>query len=59
MAYHSGPPAGDLRWNYAAGFRYVDRFECRQQVWRIADRVTVVEWVTPWDADLERAAGLR
>jgi hypothetical protein len=56
VAYHAGGKAGDLRWNYAAGFRYVDRFERRDGEWRIADRVTVVEWVTPWDKDVERTA---
>jgi hypothetical protein len=56
VAYHSGEPAGDLRWNYAAGFRYADRFEHRQGAWRIADRVTVVEWVTPWHSDRDRTA---
>jgi len=54
VAYHSGPPERDPRWNYAAGFRYVDRFERRDGTWRIADRVTAIEWVTPWDADLKR-----
>lgn len=56
VAYHSGEPAGDLRWNYAAGFRYADRFARRADEWRIADRVTVVEWVTPWDSDRDRTA---
>jgi hypothetical protein len=56
VAYHSGEPAGDLRWNYAAGFRYVDRLARRDGEWRIADRITVVEWVTPWDADHARSA---
>jgi hypothetical protein len=54
VAYHSGPPAGDIRWNYAAGFRYVDRFERRDGEWRIADRVTAIEWVTPWERDRDR-----
>lgn len=54
VAYHSGGTPGDIRWNYAAGFRYVDRFERRGDEWRIADRITVIEWITPWDADQER-----
>jgi hypothetical protein len=54
VAYHSGGKTGDLRWNYAAGFRYVDRFQRRDGQWRIGDRVTVVEWVTPWDRDEDR-----
>lgn len=51
VAYHSGDPAGDLRWNYVAGVRYVDRFEKRSGEWRIADRMTAIEWMRPWDAD--------
>jgi len=54
VAYHSGEPAGDGRWNYAAGFRYIDRFERRATQWRIADRVTAIEWTRPWDSDRER-----
>ncbi len=56
VAYHSGEPAGDIRWNYAAGFRYVDRFERRGDQWRIADRITAIEWVRAWDSDRERLA---
>lgn len=51
VAYHSGDPAGDVRWNYVAGVRYVDRFEKRSGEWRIADRMTAIEWMRPWDAD--------
>jgi hypothetical protein len=54
VAYHSGAPAGDLRWNYVAGFRYIDRLERRDGQWRIADRVTAIEWTKAWDADRER-----
>jgi hypothetical protein len=53
VAYHCGEPAGDVRWNNAAGFRYLDRFERRDGQWRIATRLTVVEWVTPWERDSE------
>jgi ketosteroid isomerase-like protein len=53
VAYHCGEPAGDDRWNNAAGFRYLDRFERREGQWRIARRLTVVEWVTPWQRDAE------
>jgi hypothetical protein len=56
VAYHAGEPAGDARWNYAAGFRYVDRVARRAGEWRIADRVTVIEWTTPWDFDRSRTA---
>jgi hypothetical protein len=58
VAYHSGEPLHDLRWNYAAGIRYVDRFERREREWRIADRVTVLEWVQPWTADRDRVLAL-
>lgn len=51
VAYHSGDPVGDVRWNYVAGVRYVDRFEKRSGEWRIADRMTAIEWMRPWDAD--------
>jgi SnoaL-like domain len=51
VAYHCGEPPGDPRWNNVAGFRYVDRFARRDDEWRIAARITVVEWVTPWDRD--------
>ena len=54
VAYHAGGTPGDIRWNYAAGFRYIDRFERRGTEWRIADRITVIEWVAPWDADRDR-----
>jgi hypothetical protein len=58
VAYHSGEPAADIRSNYAAGFRYVDAFERREGCWRIAERVTAIEWLQPWDADRERLAML-
>lgn len=54
VAYHSGEPAGDIRGNYTAGFRYVDRFERRDGEWRIAERITCIEWVQPWQADHDR-----
>jgi hypothetical protein len=56
VGYHSGEPPGDIRWNYAAGFRYVDRFERRNGLWKFAARTTVIEWATPWDADRQRLA---
>ena len=43
MAFHrsaGGPPERNL----VTGFRYVDRFECRDGEWRIARRVAVTEW---------------
>lgn len=54
VAHHSGDPAGDIRWNYVAGIRYLDRFERRSGEWRIADRVTAIEWVRAWDTDRGR-----
>jgi hypothetical protein len=56
VAYHAGEPSGDVQWNNAAGFRYVDQFERRDGEWRIADRITVVDWVTPWQRDEEQSA---
>jgi hypothetical protein len=43
MAFHraaGGPPERNL----VTGFRFVDRFECRDDDWRIARRVAVTEW---------------
>ncbi|MFA5883943.1 MAG: nuclear transport factor 2 family protein [Acidimicrobiia bacterium] len=43
MAFHraaGGPPERNL----VTGFRFVDRFECRDGEWRIARRVAVTEW---------------
>jgi len=44
LAYHQGSPPDDKRRNFITGFRYVDRFERRDDVWRIARRVTAREW---------------
>lgn len=43
MAFHrrAGGPAEQ---NLVTGFRFVDRFECRDGDWRIARRVAVTEW---------------
>jgi hypothetical protein len=54
VAYHHGDPPDDHRRNFTTGFRYVDRFERRDASWRIADRTTAIEWVTPWEADRSR-----
>jgi len=43
MAFHraaAGPPERNL----VTGFRFVDRFACRDGQWRIARRVAVTEW---------------
>ena len=44
MAYHWGEPPDDHHRNFTTGFRYVDRFQRREGVWRIAARVAVREW---------------
>ncbi len=54
VAYHCGEPADDIRWSNIAGFRYVDRFQKRGDEWRIAHRVTVIEFVAPWSPNLAR-----
>ncbi len=46
------------------GARYVDRFECRDDAWRIADRVVIVEWtdtapITPTRGSGRYVRGLR
>lgn len=50
VAYHRGP-ADDARWNFVAGCRYSDVFERREGRWRIADRVTIIEWTVPLAAE--------
>jgi hypothetical protein len=37
-------PGGPPEHNLVTGFRFVDRFECRDGEWRIARRVAVTEW---------------
>jgi ketosteroid isomerase-like protein len=60
VAYHWGDPPDDQGRNFTTGFRYVDRFERRDDRWRIARRVAVREWthtVTPdqqWHLPPER-----
>jgi len=43
VAFHRGDPDKPHR-NLVNGFRYVDRFERRDEVWRIARRTVVTEW---------------
>lgn len=43
-AHHWGTPREDPALNFVSGFRYVDRFERRGGVWRIAERHAVREW---------------
>jgi hypothetical protein len=58
VAYHAGDPPENERWNFAAGFRYLDRFERRDGRWRIADRVVAMEWTQPWFTDPDRRTRL-
>jgi uncharacterized protein (TIGR02246 family) len=58
VAYHAGDPPEDPRSNFAAGFRYLDRFERRDGRWRIAARVVAAEWTMPWHSDPVRRARL-
>lgn len=44
LAYHWGTPRSDLTRNFVSAFRYVDRLERRDGVWRIAERTAVREW---------------
>jgi len=44
QAYHWTEPGGQARLNFTSGSRYVDRFERRNGVWRIAERWSVREW---------------
>ena len=37
--------------NLATGFRYLDRFERREGVWKIAERTAIGEWSMPIPAD--------
>ena len=37
--------------NLATGFRYLDRFERREDEWRIADRTAIGDWSIPIPAD--------
>lgn len=43
MAFHRGDPQKPHR-NLVSGFRYIDRFERRQDEWRIAKRTVTTEW---------------
>jgi hypothetical protein len=50
LAYHWGTPAEDVRLNFVSAFRYVDRLERRDGVWRIKAREAVREWTRALDA---------
>jgi hypothetical protein len=64
IAFHRGDPAKPAR-NLTTGFRYVDRFECRDGAWRIARRIAITEWsriddpATWWEVPSTHRAGRR
>ena len=43
MAFHRAA-GGQPERNLVTGFRFVDRFDCRDGAWRIAQRIAVTEW---------------
>jgi hypothetical protein len=51
--------------NLATGFRYLDRFERRDGVWRIAERTALGEWSIPiprdawWEIPADQPSGRR
>lgn len=51
MSTHWGDPPDDPRLNFTSGVRYIDRMECRDGHWAIAERWAVREW-TRSDAGL-------
>ncbi|HVX21949.1 MAG TPA: nuclear transport factor 2 family protein [Acidimicrobiales bacterium] len=53
-AYHWVAPYDDPTLNFTSGLRYVDRFERRDGVWRIAERWAVREWTRAVPAELVR-----
>lgn len=44
VAHHRGEPDDPPHRHLVTGFRYVDRFECREGDWRIAHRIALTEW---------------
>lgn len=56
--FHVKVEADGSRWLYVIGIRYVDRFELRDGLWRIATRITVHDWnyVTRMEEALPEAA---
>ncbi len=53
-AHHWGDPVDDPTRNFVSGFRYVDRFERRDGVWRVAERWAVREWTRSIPAETVR-----
>ena len=49
LAFNGGEPATDRSKNYATGFRYIDRFERRDDEWRIIERHVVSDWALFWE----------
>lgn len=52
LAHHWGEPFTDTSRNFTSAFRYVDRVERRNGVWRIAERWAVREWTRAVPAEL-------
>ncbi len=46
VARHWGEPPEDHRVNFTSGFRFIDRFERRAGVWKVAERTAVLDWVS-------------
>ncbi len=44
IAHHRGRRDDPPHRNLITGFRYVDRFECRDGDWRIVHRIAITEW---------------
>jgi hypothetical protein len=53
-AHHWGEPYDDRTINFTTGFRYVDRFDRRNDEWRIAERWAVREWTRSIPPDTVR-----
>ena len=49
LAFHWGTPADEAQLNFVSAFRYVDRLERREGVWRIRARTAVREWTRALD----------
>jgi hypothetical protein len=53
-AHHWGEPADDPSHNFVSAFRYVDRMERRDGVWKIAERWAIREWTRSIPAETVR-----
>jgi hypothetical protein len=56
--FHVKVEADGSRWLYGIGIRYIDRFELRDGLWRIATRITVHDWnyVARMESDMPESA---